>query len=56
MAMITYNIQQNDSLEKVVLVNDQNEPIGLMDKLLAHQLGTLHRAFSVFVFSLKNEF
>ncbi len=55
MAMITYNIQQNDSLEKVVLVNDQNEPIGLMDKLLAHQLGTLHRAFSVFVFSLKNE-
>ena len=53
--MITYNIKQNDSLEKVVLVNDQNEPIGLMDKLLAHQHGTLHRAFSVFVFSLKNE-
>jgi isopentenyl-diphosphate delta-isomerase len=48
-------VEQNDSLEKVVLVNDKNQPIGLMDKLYAHQRGNLHRAFSVFVFSEQNE-
>lgn len=41
--------------EKVILVNINDEPIGLMPKMEAHQKGELHRAFSVFVFNNKNE-
>ena len=36
--------------EQVILVNKQDEPIGLMDKLEAHVKGALHRAVSVFIF------
>lgn len=35
--------------EKVVLVNEQDEAIGIEDKTRAHLLGALHRAFSVFI-------
>lgn len=35
--------------EKVVLVNEQDEAIGIEEKTRAHLLGALHRAFSVFV-------
>jgi isopentenyl-diphosphate delta-isomerase len=41
--------------EYVILVNEQDEPIGLMEKMEAHQKAQLHRAFSVFVFNNKNE-
>lgn len=41
--------------EKVILVNLNDEPIGLMPKMEAHQKGELHRAFSVFVFNDNNE-
>ncbi|MDN3666392.1 isopentenyl-diphosphate Delta-isomerase [Algibacter miyuki] len=41
--------------EKVVLVNEKDEQIGLMPKLEAHEKAVLHRAFSVFVFNDKNE-
>lgn len=41
--------------ENVILVNENDEQIGLMEKLEAHQKGLLHRAFSVFVFNPKNE-
>lgn len=41
--------------ENVILVNENDEQIGLMEKLEAHQKGLLHRAFSVFVFNSKNE-
>ena len=41
--------------EKVILVNEKDEPIGLMTKMEAHEKGLLHRAFSVFVFNDKNE-
>lgn len=41
--------------EKVILVNEQDEKIGLMPKQEAHEKGVLHRAFSVFVFNSKNE-
>jgi len=41
--------------EKVILVNEKDEPIGLMPKLEAHEKALLHRAFSVFVFNNKNE-
>ena len=41
--------------EKVVLVNERDEKIGLMPKMEAHEKGLLHRAFSVFVFNDKEE-
>ncbi|PWI31392.1 isopentenyl-diphosphate delta-isomerase [Flavobacteriaceae bacterium LYZ1037] len=41
--------------EQVILVNENDEQIGLMPKLEAHQKALLHRAFSVFVFNDKNE-
>ncbi|OAD92250.1 isopentenyl-diphosphate delta-isomerase [Aequorivita soesokkakensis] len=41
--------------EQVILVNENDEKIGLMPKQEAHEKGVLHRAFSVFVFNGKNE-
>lgn len=41
--------------ENVILVNEQDEQIGLMPKLEAHQKAVLHRAFSVFILNDKNE-
>lgn len=42
-------------MEKVILVNEQDEAIGEMEKMEAHEKGLLHRAFSVFVFNDNNE-
>ncbi|MGK0252824.1 MAG: isopentenyl-diphosphate delta-isomerase [Mariniflexile sp.] len=39
----------------VILVNENNEQIGTMPKLEAHEKAVLHRAFSVFIFNDKNE-
>lgn len=36
--------------QQVILVNAQDEEIGLMEKMEAHRKGLLHRAFSVFIF------
>lgn len=41
--------------EQVILVDEQDNPIGLMSKLEAHQKAVLHRAFSVFIFNDKGE-
>ena len=41
--------------EKVILVNEKDEQVGLMPKMEAHEKALLHRAFSVFVFNEKNE-
>jgi isopentenyl-diphosphate delta-isomerase len=41
--------------ENVILVNENDEPIGLMPKMEAHEKAVLHRAFSVFVLNSKNE-
>ncbi len=41
--------------EKVILVNERDEPIGLMPKMEAHEKALLHRAFSVFIFNDENE-
>ncbi len=41
--------------EKVILVNSNDEPIGLMPKMEAHKKALLHRAFSVFVINGNNE-
>lgn len=39
----------------VVLVDENDNAIGIMEKLVAHEQGQLHRAFSVFVFNDKGE-
>ena len=41
--------------ENVILVNKDDEQIGLMPKLEAHEKAVLHRAFSVFVLNSNNE-
>ena len=43
-----------DKIE-VILVDQDDNVIGSMDKLEAHQKGLLHRAFSIFVFNSNNE-
>ena len=42
-------------IEKVILVNENDEPIGLMEKIEAHEKALLHRAFSVFVINDQKE-
>ena len=39
----------------VILVDEQDNEVGVMEKLKAHEQGKLHRAFSVFIFNDKNE-
>ncbi len=41
--------------EMVILVNEQDEAIGLMEKMEAHEKGLLHRAFSILIFNSKGE-
>jgi isopentenyl-diphosphate delta-isomerase len=38
--------------EEVILVNEQDETLGTMEKYEAHRRGVLHRAFSVFLFDV----
>jgi isopentenyl-diphosphate Delta-isomerase len=42
-------------MEKVILVNENDQAIGTMEKMEAHEKALLHRAFSVFIFNSKNE-
>jgi len=39
----------------VILVNQEDEPIGTMPKMEAHEKAELHRAFSVFILNDKGE-
>lgn len=41
--------------EQVILVDTNDNPQGLMEKMEAHEKGILHRAFSIFIFNSKNE-
>ena len=41
--------------EQVVLVTENDEVLGLMNKQEAHEKGILHRAFSVFLFNNEGE-
>ena len=41
--------------ENVILVNEADEPVGLMPKMEAHEKALLHRAFSVFIMNDKGE-
>lgn len=40
----------DESIEYVILVDDQDNAVGLAEKLEAHEKGLLHRAFSVFIY------
>lgn len=42
-------------MDEVILVNENDEPIGTMEKMEAHEKGLLHRAFSVFIFNSAGE-
>lgn len=44
-----------DSRLQVILVNEQDEEVGVMEKIEAHQKAVLHRAFSVFIFNSRGE-
>lgn len=39
----------------VILVDEQDNELGVMDKMQAHITPVLHRAFSIFIFNNKNE-
>ena len=41
--------------DKVILVNEHDDMVGIMDKMEAHKQGLLHRAFSIFIFNSKGE-
>jgi isopentenyl-diphosphate delta-isomerase len=41
--------------EQVILVNESDDPVGIMGKMEAHRRPILHRAFSVFIFNNKGE-
>lgn len=41
--------------EQVILVDENDNLIGLMEKMEAHEKALLHRAFSVFIFNKNNE-
>ncbi|MFT4754838.1 MAG: isopentenyl-diphosphate delta-isomerase [Salibacteraceae bacterium] len=41
--------------EQVILVDQNDQKIGLMNKMEAHEKALLHRAFSVFIFNAKGE-
>lgn len=42
-------------MEQVILVDTNDNPLGLMEKMEAHEKGLLHRAFSVFILNSKGE-
>jgi isopentenyl-diphosphate delta-isomerase len=42
-------------MEHVILVDKQDNELGTMEKMEAHQKGLLHRAFSILIFNSKGE-
>ena len=42
-------------IDKVILVNKNDNEVGSMEKQEAHIKGLLHRAFSIFIFNDKKE-
>jgi len=44
---------KNESL--LVLVDEDDRPVGKLEKSEVHRLGLLHRAFSIFIFNRKGE-
>lgn len=42
-------------MENLIIVDNNDKPIGQDEKLATHQKGRLHRSFSIFIFNSKNE-
>ncbi len=42
-------------MTEIIVVNEHDDEIGIGEKLLVHQQGLLHRAFSILVFNQNNE-
>jgi isopentenyl-diphosphate delta-isomerase len=42
-------------MEQVILVDEQDRALGASEKLAAHAQGSLHRAFSIFVFNSEGQ-
>lgn len=42
-------------MEQVILVDENDQELGTMEKMEAHQKGLLHRAFSILIFNSKGE-
>jgi isopentenyl-diphosphate delta-isomerase len=42
-------------VEYVILVNNNDQSLGTMEKMEAHEKGVLHRAFSVFIFNAEGK-
>lgn len=42
-------------MENVILVNVNDQALGIMEKMEAHEKGELHRAFSIFIFNSNGE-
>lgn len=42
-------------MEKVILVDEQDNAVGTMEKLEAHRKGILHRAFSILIFNSQGQ-
>jgi isopentenyl-diphosphate delta-isomerase len=55
MLLAPEDLTRDLTLDEVILVNENDDEIGFMPKLEAHQKGSLHRAFSVFIFNSKGE-
>jgi isopentenyl-diphosphate Delta-isomerase len=49
------NFGATETEERVVLVNERDEPLGTEAKTRAHKDGVLHRAFSVFVLNASGQ-
>ena len=41
--------------ERIILVDENDNEIGAIEKMEAHRLGRLHRAFSIFIFNTRGE-
>ncbi|WP_240609273.1 isopentenyl-diphosphate Delta-isomerase [Flavipsychrobacter stenotrophus] len=48
-------MSEMQDIEQVILVDDQDNELGTMEKMQAHREGKLHRAVSVFIFNAKKE-
>lgn len=42
-------------ITEVILVDEQDQPCGVVEKMEAHRRGVLHRAFSIFIFNSQGE-
>ncbi len=49
------DINNEESDELLILVDNEDNEIGLLDKTTVHKTGVLHRAFSVFIFNSKGD-